>query len=255
MSSVTFGMIEETVRGFLNASRNSSSLHKFTDSMYNANPLPLEGKTFLVTGATHGLGQGMASHLLAWGARLVLPCRKMYPDLVDELFAAALKLREKFGKDGSPEVEKDGGKVDVYVMDLSDLHSVEHCVESIRKNYEHIDVVINNAGLINHSANMSVQGIELSFAVNFLGTAYFTQLLVGSGLLEPKDGILSRIVSVSSEGHRGSMPFNKEEKFGYHSSRGVVDTLALYDYSKLCQVTWFLELARRQEGKQVMFYT
>ena len=174
----------------------------------------------------------------------------MYPDLLDRLFLSATALRAKHG---GPEFMKDVEKVDIYLMDLSDLHSIEACVDAIRKNYEHIHVLINNAGLINHTGAVSAQGVELSFAVNFLGTAYFTQLLIDSGLLGPRDGEenLSRIVSVSSEGHRGSKEIDTSRPLGKHSSRGIVDTMSLYDYSKLCQVTWFLELARRQQEKQV----
>lgn len=230
-------------------------MREFQADLYSQPNPPLAGKTFVVTGTTTGLGRGIAAHLIALGAQVVLPCRKIPATFVADLVGEAAALRKDLSKSFGNKPPQ-AAQVSPVVMDLSDLDAVESCAKEIAQKYPHVDGLINNAGLINPGGKNSTQGFELSFAVNFLGPAYFTKLLISSGVLSPageeKQRKVSRVVSVTSEEHRVGRKLQGSEKFGSHVSAGMTETMDWYGYSKLAQTTYFLALSNKYSKDELV---
>jgi len=235
----TTNIITELINGISVIIDNKSHLEEFTTALYQQIPLPLNGKKVLITGATRGLGRGIAAHFRALGADLYLPCRTIPKGLetqLDEDADMLVSLHSGAGK------EMNRGHVYIWHMDLGNLNSIDAAVLQLKKQIPlaSIDILINNAGLISPFGNLTKQGFEMSFGVNFLGTARFTLQLIEIGLLKNQ----ARIVSVSSEDHRASRRLNSTgAAFGAPWSTGVADTMERYAYSKLAQTTFFTHLA------------
>lgn len=142
------------------------------------------GKVVVVTGASSGIGKVAARVLAAKGAAVVLAVRNMAKG---EGVAGALRRENSFAE------------VSVGELDLADLSSIEHFAESIARDFDRLDILINNAGVMMCPYSKTRDGFELQFGTNHLG--HFA--LVGHllPLLKKTDG--SRLVMLSSLGHRG----------------------------------------------------
>ena len=136
--------------------------------------------------------------------------------------------------------ETGGEKLDFYVTDLSSLGEVRGLAEQVLSEHEHLDVLINNAGVIVQRREESVDGFELTFAVNHLSHFLLT------GLLLPllRDSSPSRIVNVASAAQR---PIDFDDPM---LERGY-DAMRAYSQSKLAQVAFTFELAERLRGTGV----
>lgn len=123
----------------------------------------MTGKQVVITGATSGIGKEIALGLGALGAELVLGCR----DVVR-------------GKQTADEISRLTGARSIAVMhvDTSSQKSIRNFARQYRDQYSHLDVLINNAGLNRFTRQMSVDGIELTFATNVLGYHLLTQELL-----------------------------------------------------------------------------
>ncbi len=123
----------------------------------------MQGKQVVITGATSGIGKEIAIGLGALGAELVLGCR----DVVR-------------GKQTADEISRLTGAKSIAVMhvDTSSQKSIRNFARQYRDQYSHLDVLINNAGLNRFARQMSVDGIELTFATNVLGYHLLTQELL-----------------------------------------------------------------------------
>ncbi|MFL0578753.1 SDR family NAD(P)-dependent oxidoreductase [Dietzia sp. 179-F 9C3 NHS] len=108
------------------------------------------GRTFVVTGANAGIGLATTEALAARGARVIMACRNL------EKAAAS--------RDSLPAAARD--RTEVRRLDLADLDSVREFVDSTD---EKIDVLVNNAGLMNIPWARTAQGHEMQFGVNVLG--------------------------------------------------------------------------------------
>ncbi len=178
------------------------------------------GKTFVITGANSGIGFHAAKHLVRRGADVVLACRRL-----DAAEAAAGKL-------SGP------GTATAAHLDLEDLDSVAAFSKKAPKT---IDVLVNNAGIMMVPYRLSPQGFEAQWAVNVVGHARLTKLLL------PR--IRERVVTVSSIAHlRGSI---RPETFGEHEDYNAWEA---YAQSKLGDLIFALELDRhlREEGSKVL---
>jgi NAD(P)-dependent dehydrogenase (short-subunit alcohol dehydrogenase family) len=184
--------------------------HMTVDS-WTPDRLPdLTGRTFVVTGATSGLGLATTRALATRGARLVLAVR-------DEA-----KARRAFGD-----------AVEIRRLDLADLASIREFATRLTDDHRHLDVLINNAGVMATPHTLSPQGHELQFATNHLGHFALTALLLDLLLA----GTDPRVVTVTSVNHRQArLPF--PEPAGY-SPRGA------YNTSKLANALFGYELHRR----------
>ncbi|KAM3933997.1 retinol dehydrogenase 14 isoform 1-T1 [Leptodactylus fuscus] len=188
----------------------------------------MRGKTVIITGANCGIGRATAAELLRLEARVILACRD--PERAEE---AARELREETG---------DSGEVVVKQLDLSSLTSVRRFCQEIVREEPKLDVLINNAGVFQCPYTKTEEGFELQFGVNHLGHFLLTHLLLG--LL--KSSAPSRIVVVSSKLYKyGEINFddlNSEKSYSRSSA---------YSRSKLANILFTRELARRLEGSGV----
>ena len=178
------------------------------------------GRCFIVTGANTGIGFEIARVLAARGARVLLACRDG-----SKAAAAIAEINRATS----------GADVSYLPLDLGDLSSVRQAVE-IAGREPHLDVLINNAGVIMAPLSFTRDGYELQFGVNHLGTFALT------GLLLPKlaESPGARVVVTSSLAHKGGkIDFaNLDAAAGY-------GRIAAYGQSKLALMLFFFELDRR----------
>jgi NAD(P)-dependent dehydrogenase (short-subunit alcohol dehydrogenase family) len=171
------------------------------------------GRTAVVTGANSGLGLATARLLAGCGATVVLACRD-----TGRALAAAGRIR----------AEHPGADVRVERLDLASLASVRAAASRITAAYPRLDLLINNAGVMNPPGGLTEDGVEATFAANHLGHFALTGLLLPRLLATPG----SRIVSVASLAHL--------------CARSALGTGRLpYPRSKLANLTFAYELDRR----------
>ncbi|MEU1813160.1 SDR family NAD(P)-dependent oxidoreductase [Micromonospora aurantiaca (nom. illeg.)] len=145
--------------------------------------IDLRGKNAVITGANSGIGFQAARQLAAAGATVVLACR--HPGRMAE---AARAIRS----------ENAGATIDEVTIDLGSLRSVAAAANIITDRHQHVDILINNAGMIGGPGWRTLDGVESCFGVNHLGHFALTGLLLDRLLAAPE----ARIVSVSSTAHR-----------------------------------------------------
>ena len=187
----------------------------------------MQGKTVLITGANQGIGKAAAAALAKLGAKLVLVCRN-----ADKARAAIADIEQQGARD-----------VDLLVGDMGSRADILRVAAEFKAKHDRLDVLLNNAGVIVPSRRTTVDGIEETLAINHLGYFLLTNLLLDV----MKTSAPSRIVSVSSEAHRrGRMNWNDLEfKTGGYSA------WAAYGQSKLANILFTREVARRLEGTRV----
>jgi NAD(P)-dependent dehydrogenase (short-subunit alcohol dehydrogenase family) len=178
------------------------------------------GRTVLVTGANSGLGLRSAEALATRGARVLMACRNQVKA------AVALEAVRNAAADAPPEVVP---------LDLADLDDVRACAGRLIKGHDHLDVLMNNAGVMAIPHQRTRQGFEMQFGTNHLGHFALTGLLLP--LLRRAQA--SRVVTVSSVVHRvGRIRFDDWEQKCY--SRWFP-----YIQSKLAHLLFTTELQRR----------
>ncbi len=187
----------------------------------------MEGKTCLVTGATSGIGKEAARELARRGATVVVAGRNP-----EKCAATVQDIRR----------QTNNPSVDFLLADLSSQKQVRQFAEEFRSRYQRLDVLVNNAGAIVLSRRQSVDGIEMTFALNHLSYFLLTSLLLDF-LISSNP---SRVVNVASSAHQGaSIDFEDLQlRRGYRGMRA-------YGRSKLANVLFTAELARRLEGTGV----
>lgn len=174
----------------------------------------MNGKIVLVTGATSGIGLVAARALAGQGATVIIHGRN--PEKTRAVAAAV------------------PGKVETALADLSSMAEVRKLAADLKNRFPRLDVLLNNAGAINHKRVVTKDGFELTFAANHL--AYF--LLTKE--LWPMLGPGARVVNVASEASRaGRLNFDDLQ-----SERGY-SGWAAYATSKLQNILFTFELARR----------
>lgn len=236
----------------------------------------LKGRTVIVTGANTGIGRATAMDMAARGARVILACRSERRTL-----PALEEIRAKTGNE----------EVIFMQLDLGSFASVNQFSEQFLRTEKRLDILINNAGMIGkEEPQLSVDGIELTLAVNHLGPFLLTQNLLE---LLIKSGPGSRIVNVASLMHHFANPSAFQDLDGSLARDGfpgipqdfflhqkpprpnfVMDNLIptvvkqkMYDSflsapqiirygnSKLANVLFTKELAKRLDGKGVTAYS
>ena len=187
----------------------------------------MSGRSCLVTGATDGHGRALAHLLAARGADLVLHARsEEKAHLVQQEIA-----REQGGKAPA-----------ILLADLACPDAIDSAVQEFRASGRRLDVLVNNAGLVGLERRTTDEGLELTFAVNYL--AMFRLTL---GLLPClRESVPARIVNVSSDTYRiARLDFDDLQlERGYSMMKA-------YGQSKLAILYFTLELARRLEGSGV----
>jgi len=188
----------------------------------------VKGKVVVITGATSGIGQVAAERLAERGARIVLVARDRARG---EATLARLRARAP------------GLGHSIHYADLSRLSEMKRVASEIAALEPRIDVLINNAGAIFNSRQITEDGLELTFATNHM--AYF---VLTHGLRERLVASApARVINTASNAHRGSrLDFNDLQ-----SARGY-GGLKVYGRSKLCNILYTRELARRLAGTGVI---
>jgi retinol dehydrogenase 12 len=191
----------------------------------------LAGKTYVITGATSGIGKITARELARRGAHVILANRS--PDksraVVDELVR-----------------DTGNAQIEVVACDLADLASVRRCAEELLARDIPIHGLINNAGMAS-TRGTTKDGFELAFGTNHLGHYLLTRLLLD----RIKQSGPARIVNVASASHYQAKHIDWDALRGKTRS---VTGLHEYAVSKLANVLFTKELARRLEGTNVTSY-
>lgn len=188
----------------------------------------MQGQVVAVTGANAGIGRATARALAAMGAN-VLACGRDRSRL-DEAIASIRAVVP-------------GAEVTPLVADLSSVNEVRGLAEQIRAQTDRLDVLINNAGIGVDRRQETVDGFELTFAVNHLAPFVLTTELLD--LLEASAP--ARVITVSSANHVGAKTLDLEDL----QSRMRFAWQDVYARSKLCNVLFTRELARRLAGTGV----
>src|SRR5258705_6558932 len=183
------------------------------------------GRTAVITGANTGLGYETAAALAAKGAHVVLAVRNI------EKGNAAADLITR----ANP-----GAGVAVQELDLSSLESIRSAADELRSKHDNIDLLINNAGVMFTPKSTTKDGFELQFGTNHLGHFALTSLLLDRVLAAPG----SRIVTVSSQGHR----FVRGIRFDDLQWERSYGRVGAYGQAKLANLLFTYELQRRLIG-------
>ena len=186
----------------------------------------MAGKTVLITGATSGIGRATAIGLAAMGAHLAITGRDRVrtEDAGREIRAAG------------------GGRVELFIADLSSQSEVRRLAEEVLQSLSRIHVLINNVGGYWKTRHVTVDGLERTFALNHLAPFLLTNLL----LEKLKQNASARVVTVSSNAQaQGRIDFSDlQSERSYSGARA-------YSQSKLANVLFSYELARRLKGTPV----
>jgi NAD(P)-dependent dehydrogenase (short-subunit alcohol dehydrogenase family) len=187
----------------------------------------MNGKTILITGATDGIGKETALALAEMGARIIVVGRN--PE-------KCARITDQINR-------QDGqGKAEYLVADLSSQAQIRRLAAEFKDRYARLDVLVNNAGAYILRHQLTVDGIELTFALNHLNYFLLTNLLLDV----IQASAPARIVNVSSAAHLGG-------KLDFANLQGgrVYNSWEAYSNSKLANVYFTYELARRLDGSRV----
>ena len=187
----------------------------------------MQGKVVVITGATSGIGRAAAERLAQLGARLVVIAR-------DQSRGAAALARLKALAPGAAH--------SVRYADLSRLPETQRVGEEIAGAEPRIDVLINNAGAIFSRRHVTPEGLERTFALNHMSYFILTRVLRNSLIAAAP----ARIVNTASNAHRvGHIDFDDLQ------SANAYRPFPVYGTSKLCNILFTRDLARRWSGKGV----
>jgi NAD(P)-dependent dehydrogenase (short-subunit alcohol dehydrogenase family) len=186
----------------------------------------MTGRICVVTGASRGIGRATAEGLARLGATVVLLVRQ-----AEDGHKVAREIRSQRGS-----------LLDVVAADLSSQQSIRLAAADLIRRYPRLHVLINNAGVIPQRREVTVDGLEMQFAVNHLAYFLLTMLLLPS----LRAGAPSRVINVSSGAHvHVSMDFDDLQAERRYQPKQV------YSRSKLANVLFTYELARRLQGSGV----
>jgi NAD(P)-dependent dehydrogenase (short-subunit alcohol dehydrogenase family) len=187
----------------------------------------MQGKICLVTGATSGIGLVTARELARQGATVVLVGRD-----TNKTQTTVEQIKQQTGNNS----------VEGLVADLSSQQEVRQLADQFKRRYRQLHVLVNNAGAVYDSRRESVDGIELTLALNHLSYFLLTNLLLDTMVVSAP----ARIVNVASDAHRmTSINFDDlQAKQKYSGFR-------VYGQSKLANILFTKELARRLQGTNV----
>jgi len=180
------------------------------------------GRIAVVTGANSGLGLETTRELARHGATVVMAVRNL----------------EK-GQSAMADIKGDQPDADLVLqqLDLASLTSIAESAAELRKRYERIDLLINNAGVMYTPRQKTADGFEMQFGTNHLGHFAWT-----GQLLDLATGVEgSRVVTVSSVGHRIRSRIDFDD---LQAERGY-SRVAAYGRSKLSNLLFTYELQRR----------
>ena len=185
-------------------------------------------KTVLITGSTDGIGKQTALILAQKGFFVLIHGRN------EE------KCRQTVNEISSATGSKN---LDYFTCDLLSLREVYRFSEEVKKRYENLDILINNAGVYMKDYILSPEGIEATFQINHLSMFFITLNLLP--IIKPGKEEHARIINVSSTAHASKMDFDnlvKPAKYDGHRA---------YSLSKLCNILFTFELSEKLQDKNI----
>jgi NAD(P)-dependent dehydrogenase (short-subunit alcohol dehydrogenase family) len=183
----------------------------------------MASRTVLITGASSGVGLATSLLLAEQGAEVIMICR----DPVRGKFMRSQVA--KYATESSPSL---------FIADLSSQAEIRRLAVELRGTFHSIDVLINNAGAMFARCELTPEGIEKTLALNHLAPFLLTLLLLDLVQAAPA----GRIINVTSEFHSGSLDFHNLQGERHYNF------LTAYHRSKLCNILFTYELARRLTG-------
>ena len=189
--------------------------------------IDMNGKVVMITGANSGIGKETAIELAKMGANIVMVCRSR---------ERGEKALEKIKEMANSE------KIELLIADLADQSSIRKMVERFKKSHDKLHVLINNAGVMLSKRTTTPEGYERTFAINHLGHFLLTNLVLDM----LKASSPARIINVSSSAHKFAK-LNFDDIDNEHKFSGF----RTYANSKLFNILFSYELARRLEGTEV----
>jgi NAD(P)-dependent dehydrogenase (short-subunit alcohol dehydrogenase family) len=187
----------------------------------------MDGKLCLVTGATAGIGYFTALEIARMGASIVILGRDR-----TRCESSVKTIQEQ---SGNPSIE-------YLVADLSSQTQIRTVAHKFYEQHDHLDVLVNNAGGFFLRRKLSVDGIEMTLAVNHLAYFLLTILLMDALKKSPA----ARVINVSSGSH-----YNEHLDFNNLQLRKFYNPIQAYGRSKLANILFTYELARRLEGTHI----
>jgi retinol dehydrogenase 12 len=181
----------------------------------------MRGKTVIVTGATSGIGAAAAVELAKQGATVVPVGR-------DRARLQSISRRVD---------------ADPLQADFASLAQVRRLADELRERHSHIDVLVNNAGLVSGRRTLTEDGYETTFAVNHLAPFMLTNLLLDT----LRSSAPARVITTSSDAHRSGLVDIDDLQGERHWS-----SWSAYSNSKLANILFTRELARRLDGTAVV---
>lgn len=179
----------------------------------------------LVTGSTDGIGRATAAALLSGGADVILHGKHE-----KGVRTAQRDLARRIGCE----------KPDAVVADYADMDQVRQMAADLSSRWSFLNVLVNNAGTYQKTRQLTRDGVELTFAVNYLAPFLLTRLL----LPLIRRGAPSRIVTVASSAHEDVDRVRWEELPAWHR----YDAWDAYALSKFADITFTYSLAREISG-------
>jgi NAD(P)-dependent dehydrogenase (short-subunit alcohol dehydrogenase family) len=186
--------------------------------------ITMQGKICLITGANSGIGKATALRLAQMGATVIMVCRD--------------RTR---GEEAQREIQTKSGNdaMDLLLADLSSQQEIRQLAATFQQRYHRLHVLINNAGTGFTQRRETVDGVEMTFAVNYLAPFLLTNLLLDV----LKNSAPARIINVASDNHRfvrfDLHDLQLQHRYGF---------LRAYGRSKLALLLFTYELARRLHG-------
>ena len=187
----------------------------------------MKDKVCLITGATAGIGKAAAAGLANLGATLVLVGRDL-----EKTRATVEQIQAETGNE----------EISFFIADLSSQQAIRQLADDFKARFQRLDVLVNNAGALMLSRQESVDGIEMTIALNHLSYYLLTNLLLDT----LKSSAPSRIVNVASDAHQ-----NAHLEFDDLQCQKGYGGYKAYGRSKLANLLFTYELARRLEGTGV----
>lgn len=190
-----------------------------------------KGRVFLVTGANTGIGRATATELARRGGEVIIACRS-----IEKAQPAVEEIKRATGN----------GAVELLTLDLASFESIRRAAGEFLARDRPLHVLVNNAGLA--ARGSTADGFELVFGVNHLGHFLFTNLL----LPRLRASAPARVVTVASRAHYRAKGIDFEA-----IRRPTATTTAFSEYgvSKLANVLFSAELARREAGTGITTYS
>ena len=206
-----------------------NSLSRNTPKNWDTKNIPdLEGKTALITGSNSGLGYYTAKALAEKNCHVILSCRNL-----EKSIATKNKLQKLIPQAQLSTIE----------IEMSDFHKVSSKCDQISNEYENLDLLINNAGIMHPPKTLNSQGYEIQFAVNHLSHMLLTLKLIP--LLEKIKN--SRIVTVTSLAQFfGKVGWKNLKAENYYNKQES------YANSKLANIMFALELSEKLKEKHIL---